>query len=256
MSEEFGKWFNKNLPGILTTISMTSTLVTGVFAVKAGIDIQKELAELPDDTDTLDKVKVALPHLAPVAIGVTISMGTAYAAHHEHTKRYMALASTLAITQKDNKYLQKFKEEAEKKLGVKKAEEVKNEVAKLEADKVSSAFNAPTDAYVWFHDLETGHIFRTTFLKLQRCRDEYNDICRVEPRPISEFYRLVQGDEYEPMPLHEYIGVGSPSCPALILTFGSELANDMSQVYTISYEHCDINDLPDTRLYSDLGLIE
>lgn len=251
--DEFGKVVNKNLPGILTTISIASAGVTTVFAVKAGIDIQKELEKLPEGTDTMDKVKVALPHLIPVAIGLTATIGTSYAAHHEHTKRYMALASTLAITQKDNAYLKKFKEEAEKKLGIKKVEETKNEVAKLEANKVSSTFNAPTDAYVWFHDLETGHVFRSTFLKLQRARDDYNEMCRIATRPISEFFRLVQGDEYDPVPLHEYIGCGSDSrVPVLVFTFGSELADDLSQVYTLSYDHIDLNEVPDQHLYSDL----
>lgn len=248
MADDFMKVVNKNLPGIFTTISIISTAVTAVYAVKAGMDIKEELDALPEGTDTLDKVKVALPHLAPVGIGVVVSAGTAYAAHHEHTKRYMALASTAAILQKDNKYLQQFKQKAEEKLGVKKVEGLKDGLAKQEANKVSTTLGLQNDAMVWFHDLETGHIFKSTFLRLQRARDDYNEECKICPRPIMVLYMKIQGDEYQPTPLHEYIGIGNERVPALIFTFGSELADDMSQIYTISYDHCDMHDVPDDRL--------
>lgn len=237
-----GEWVNKNLPAIFTGGSMFFAAVTVPLAVLAGVKTKEKFDEMEGE-DTIDKVKAVAPYyIAPVATAGA-SMGLAYAAHKENSARYAALAGTLVITQKDNKYLKQFKDAAEEKLGAKKTEEVKADVAKKQAEETTSKLGnvVPATQECFFHDLETGYVYKTTMNKFWKAVNYVNDLSENNIVSISDFYEYLLGDDYVRATNYDHVGFG-PDCSStrLVPNISAEVSQDLSLVYTVDYSYADI----------------
>lgn len=196
-------------PGVLTGLSIASMIGTVLYSVWAGYQIAEILNE--EDTEPIEKAKKIVPVAAPIIVGATFSGATGYLAHKKHLKAAAATASMLAMYQKDNKYLQTFKDKAEEKLGVKKSEEVHHETEGA----IHAMSNQPPMGYLtkWLDEV-TGFTFWATpeevDVAAEVYNEEFNNLGEDDQReglPISRFYEILLGGKYVHMRAHEDYGL-------------------------------------------------
>lgn len=241
----FKESFQKNLPHILTGVSMVASGATIVLGIHAGMRINEELNELDEDADTLDKVAIIAKHsAAPFATGCA-AMACAYASDAENSARYAALAGTLAVATSENEYLTTFKKKAEEKLGKKKAEEVKEETRQEYTQ------TPPMGNMSRFRDTEFGYEFWTTkenFIQsVEAFNDTFNNMTpdlQQEGLPMSRFYEICLGGRYEHISKHDDYGLlydGVLSFRPLGKNLRGKIFDDGTLGYEFEYEISSIN---------------
>lgn len=227
----------KNLPHILTGISMVGTGIAVGTGIYAGYKIKEELDELDEDVETIEKVKVVVKNAAVPVAAACVAAGCAYASDKENATRYAALAGTLAVATSENEYLTTFKKKAEEKLGKKKTDEVKDE-----ARKDFTANTPPMGTLARFKDLEFGYEFWSTkenFIQaVEIFNDSFNNMSpdmQQEGLPMSRFYEILLGGRYEHIPKHDDYGLQYDG----ILSFrplGKNLRGRIFEDGTLGYE--------------------
>lgn len=228
---------DKNLPTILTGVSVVSGLITAGYALYAGFKMKEDLMDMTEDATTIDKVKMVAPRVIPVAIGMSATAGCAIAANHENGKRYAAVATALAATRVDAAKLQ---HKAEEILGVEKADEIKEKL-KDDADtqKVYAKMMANADTRVLFRDYETGYVFRTTlkeFLMAQKSLNKQIESSREAS--ISDFYHILLGDDYVEANVYNDVVFGkNTDAPFFNPDLDYEVGPDMQPVCVFSYNY-------------------
>ena len=228
---------DKNLPTILTGISVVSGIVTAGYALYAGFKMKEDLMDIPEDAKTIDKVKKVAPRMIPVVIGMTATAGCAIAANHENGKRYAAVATALAATKIDAAKLQ---HKAEELLGVEKSEELKEKLKNSDDTKKAYAqLMANADKRMVFHDLESGYFFRTTLNEFLFAQKRFNDKIDVNnDGSIADFYGLLLGDDFvEASAYNDIIFGKNMSQQHFNPTIDVELGPEMQPFYTISYNY-------------------
>ena len=244
-ANNFIKTLDRNLPTILTGISVVTGIASTAYAVYAGYKTAKEMEEIPEDATTVEKIKKIAPKFIPVAAGVIVSSGCAIAANHENGKRYAALAATLAATRIDTA---KVQAKAEEILGKEKAEEVKQEISKdKDARDAYARLIADADKRMAFHDLETGYVFRSTLNDFLFAQRTLNDrIESMNEGSISDLYSSMLGDEYVEASIHNDVVFGrNLEVKYFNPSLDVELGPDLQPVYSLSYSYSSPNELRD-----------
>jgi hypothetical protein len=240
---------DKNLPAIYTAASIIIGGITAVAAVRAGWKTKEILDDLPEDTDTLVKVKAVAPTVAPIVVGAVADGLFCYAAHHESTKRYVALAGTVAALKADKEHLEIVKDKAKELLGEKKSEELSNRVADEEATRTArkvqgkSSLPGTIDIHqkVRIRDLENGYIFETTLRDFEKAKDWFNLQVSEREMAMNDFYDHLLGENYEEYGTHGWMGFG-PDCSEKVFLpeLDADMADDLSLGYTISYPYSNL----------------
>lgn len=236
---------DKNLPTILTGVSVVSGIATAVYSVYAGFQIKKAWDKLPEDATTLDKVKAAAPWVIGTATGITVSAGTAIAANHESGKRLAAAGLVVASTKLD---MQKLQDKTKEILGEEKAKEVEEELKK--DPKTANAYGnyiSNKDKRMTFRDTNTGYFFRSSMRDIEYTKRKFNNELSLHKddegytQSMAEFYDRLLGDDYDEIPVHTNVLFGEkfkdPKAMMLDIEYEYEVGPDMEPICAINYSY-------------------
>lgn len=228
-------------PGLWTGLSIVSMLATVGYAVYAGYEIGKIMAdeEMPKE----EKTKKVIVKSIPIVVGATFSGATGYLAHHKNAKTIATLTGAIAVSQKDNKYLKAFKERAEEKMGVKTSEEVHQEAEDV-------IHNRPfMDARVCFYDMESGYSCMSTKKEFDIARELYNEefnnldeAGQLEGLPIERFYSLWLKDDYIPVKFHADKGLKLYEVVSFRPDMSGRVMDDGTLGWQFEYEISDLRE--------------
>lgn len=122
----------KNAPTILTAVGAAGVVLTAVSAGKASIKAKEKLEEMPEDTETIDKVKEVAPILAPSFLLGAATIFCIFAANHEHLKREGALAAAYTMS---STALQEYESKVVETIGKKKEKDIRDSIAEDKVNK-------------------------------------------------------------------------------------------------------------------------
>lgn len=232
---------NKNLPAILTGVSVLTEVCTVGYSVWSGWKI-KEITD-NEELDNKTKVKKVALLSVPAVAGTAVSSGCAIAAHKENSKRYAALAITagagaLSMVNEDTK--DKVLEMVDKD----------HKIHKAKRSDTKSNITAASNEVIEILDEVTGYKFKTTLADLWFSVNAFNDevtglAAAGETVKISSFYERLLGDTYEYVPAHDLIKFGAKTgydfnmsgIVILSVQLDSRLGDDMKPIYTMNYDY-------------------
>lgn len=232
----------KNLPAILTGVSVVSEVGTVTYSVWAGWKA-KEITE-DDSIDNKQKVKKIALLSVPTIFGTLLSGGCAIAAHKENGKRFAALT----VSGTAGAILMASDETKDKALDlIDKNHKIHRRITN---EGVKSNINTDSTEVIDIYDEVTGYKFQTSLSDLwftvKRFNDEVSQIIGTgETRTIGDFYDYLLGSKYERIPSHELVKFGTDisyegnydNAAILSIELGSRLGDDLKPVYTINYDY-------------------
>lgn len=198
----------ENAPAILTGVGVVGTAATAYLTCKATFKAAKVIEEetfktklytpttpgrLPEDDPLSKTAKAKLVwklYIIPAATGVGTIAAIVYA-NRISTKRAAALAAAYALSQ--DKFSD-YKEKVAEKLGVKKEQAIKDELAQDQIDKCppSDKMLLVGDGDVLCMDQFTGRYFHSTVEKIKRAENEVNfEINHGGWASLTDFYQRI-----------------------------------------------------------------
>lgn len=202
MLKELGKattdFVVKNAPTILAAAGAAGVVLTAVSAGKASIKAKEKLEELPEDIETIEKVKVVAPIMArPFLLGAA-TIFCIFASNREHLKREAALAAVYSMS---SKALEEYEEKVIDTIGENKNKKIKDSIAE---DTVNN--NPPSDdllatdgdGKVLCFDKWSGRYFRAKIEEIDDAINYINFILNEEGfASLNEFYEKLKLDAVE-----------------------------------------------------------
>ncbi|QJD49770.1 hypothetical protein SEA_CLUBPENGUIN_46 [Streptomyces phage ClubPenguin] len=189
-----------NSPAILTALGVTGTLtvayLTGKASFKAAEILAKETAQREVDgdpeMDTWDKVDLVWREFIPAAGIAAMTVSAIVGANHISTKRVAAFASAYSMAEKG---FTQYKDKVLEKVGPKKEEEIRDEVAKQQMrdhplHKSPIIITGKGDHLCF--DAHSGRYFQSD---IERVRSAVNDInfevLNNDSASLSDYWHLV-----------------------------------------------------------------
>lgn len=189
------KFLIDNSPAILTGVGMVGTVSTGVLAYRAGsnssaVIIDHEAAQrIKGEAPLTNKEKAKLTwmnYIPPVASGA-VTIVAIFGANHISAKRMAALAAGYSLL--DGKF-EDYKDKAKEKLGMKKEDEMRAEIAQDGVDR-----NPPPATMIivegksLFKDEPSGRYFECTMEKIRAAENTINrKIAKDEYAVLTDLY--------------------------------------------------------------------
>lgn len=196
--KEIERLINHNSPVILTAVGVAGTITTAYLAGKASIKAHQILEEaryngVNRDPKVLTKKeqfqKVWKLYIPAVAVG-TFTCAAVIGSNRIGTRRAAAVASAYAISEKAAK---EYKEKVLEKIGVKKEEEVRAEVAqdRIDRDQPTPLNVIKTgNGSVWFRDDWSGRYFESDMEAVKAAQNNINyKILREDYASLTDFYQ-------------------------------------------------------------------
>lgn len=125
-------WAVKNAPTLLTCAGAAGVILTAVASGKAAIKAKKVLDEMPEGTDTLDKVKAVAPIIAKPAFLACGTMWVIFSANKVALRRNAALVA--AYTLSSNR-LEEYENKVVETIGENKNKKIKDAIAEDSVEK-------------------------------------------------------------------------------------------------------------------------
>lgn len=183
----------ENSSAILTAVGVVGTAGTAVLTARATYKASEILFSQDEDAadiPTTDKIRLVWPHyVPPVALG-TLTIAAIIMANRMSTSRAAALAAAYGVKEKA---FQEYKDKAAEKLGLKKQEEVREEIAQ---DRVNQ--NPPGNLIivgtgeVLCYDVLTDRYFQSTVEKIRQAEVAVNlEITQNDEVSLSRFYEEI-----------------------------------------------------------------
>lgn len=177
----------KNAPKILATIGICGVAGTAVMAAKAAPEAKDILEKYEYDEDktpfqnNLEKVKAVAPVYAP-AVGMGVLTVTSFlGAQHILSTRQAAAAIAATIAEST---LKDYQEEVLKKVGKKKALEIREEVSKKKLEEAPSVDEAVVEhtgnGNTLCYDVVTGRYFRSSMEEVRKAENTIVKLCADE----------------------------------------------------------------------------
>lgn len=221
-----------NSPTILTAVGVVGIVGTGVLSYRAGYQqgTDDAVGGVPDNK--LEYVKRSWKrHVLPVGTGA-LTVGAVVGANRISVSRTVALASAYALT---NEKFSDYREKVEAKLGKKKTDEVKTEIAQEKVDN-----NPPPQHIIISSDAEQMclDLWSMTYFKsdVETIRKAVNDIniqiMNSQYASLSDFYEKLG---ITPGRMSDELGWNTDSM--LEVSFNSVLTEDHRAVLTVDFEH-------------------
>ena len=206
---DLSKAARKHSPEILTGIGIAGMLSTTVFAVRATpkalmlIEEKKREKKFAGEQPELTKVeviKVAWKPYIPAAVTGAASVACLVGASSVNARRNAALAAAYALSETT---LADYKEKVIETLGEKKAQEVKDAIAKdkIENDPVSPKEIVITDkGETLFYESLSGRYFKSDYEAIRSAVNTLNEqLLLDEYISLNEFYEAIGLDSIEPL---------------------------------------------------------
>lgn len=200
-----------NSPVLLLGTTIAGVVTTGVLAAKAGYKARgiiddaegryiDQFDEEVTELSTQEKIQMTWLCYATAGISGAGTIASAVGTHTIHTKRANAMAAIYAVT--SNK-LDDMSEKAEKLLGPKKTQELKDEVAQKHADRNPLRSNNEViivdDGTELCHDEWSGRWFMSSMRKVEEAFNNFNrDLINNGDASLNDFYEYL-GLENIPM---------------------------------------------------------
>ena len=210
---DLGKAARKHSPEILTGIGIAGMLSTTVLAVRATPKAlmlieekkrEKKFAVIKDggdpDLTRLEVIKVAWKPYIPAAVTGVASIACLVGASSVNARRNAALAAAYALSEST---LADYKEKVVETIGEKKAQEVKDAIAKdkVENDPVSRKEVAITDkGETLCYDALSGRYFKSDIEYIRRAVNNLNERLLFDTHiSLNEYYDEIGLEEIFPM---------------------------------------------------------
>lgn len=142
--EQAGKttadWAIKNAPTLLTCIGAAGVILTAVASGKAAIKAKEVLDEMPEDTETKDKVKAVAPIIAKPAFLACGTIWVIFSANKIALRRNAALVAAYTLT---SRQFEDYENKVKETIGKNKEKKIKEAIAE---DKINS--NPPSNELI------------------------------------------------------------------------------------------------------------
>lgn len=223
-----------NAPAILTAAAVVGVATTTIFAVKAtpkalGL-IEAAEQEADEKLSAPQKIRLTLPCYLP-ALGMgAATMACIITANSTSSKRNAALLSAYTLSETAYK---EYKDKVVEKIGEKKEQEVRDEVAaeRVKNNPISGNVVFASEGKVLCYELLTGRYFESTHEDLRKAQNNINQqIINDMYASQNDFYREIGlspttfGDEF-----------GWNADKLLELEFSTTLAENNRPCLTINY---------------------
>ena len=160
-------WVVKNAPTILTCVGAAGVILTAVASGKAAIKAKEVLDEMPEDTETKDKVKAVAPIIAKPAILACGTMWVIFSANKIALRRNAALVAAYTLT---SRQFEEYEEKVKETIGKNKEKKIKEAIVE---DRVAA--NPPSNELI--ENCESDKII---------CQDYRGRIFKVAPDTIDK----------------------------------------------------------------------
>lgn len=192
----------KHSPEILTAMGVSGMIASTVMAVQA---TPKALQKVKDKEEAegrkltkIEVVKECWKCYIPTVITTTVSAACIIGANSVHSRRNAALAAAYSFSETA---LRDYKDKTLEAVGEKKEQEIRNEVAKEQVQRVERSdrdiFLTGDGDELCFDPL-SGRYFRSSTLFLKKCENVLNRRMRDEMTvSLNEFYREIHLPEID-----------------------------------------------------------
>lgn len=178
----------KNAPSILTGLGVSGVIGTGYLAYSAGYQAG---TNYDYGGDWKEKLRRNWRGLVPPALAGAVTIGCIVGANRIGNHRAAALAAAYSLSERA---FQEYKEKAVEKLGERKEQSIRDEVAqdRIAANPLGREVMLVGGGTVLCHELHTGRYFLGDMDTLKRSMNEINDrVNRHEYASLQEFYTLI-----------------------------------------------------------------
>lgn len=246
---ELGKAARKHSPEILTGIGIAGMLSTTVFAVRATpkalmlIEEKKREKKFAGEQPELKKVEIvrtAWKPYIPAAVTGVASVACLVGASSVNARRNAALAAAYALSETT---LADYKEKVVETIGEKKAQEVKDAIAKdkIDNDPVSRKEVVITDkGETLFYESLSGRYFKSDYESVRSAVNTLNEqLLLDECVTLNEFYDAIGLDSIEPLgeQLKWRVRPDSSDKGLIQIDFSSQLTDDMTPCAVIGFSN-------------------
>lgn len=228
----------KHSPEILTGIGIAGMITTTVMAVKATpkaliLIEEKKNEEKLDKLSLIETTKTAWICYIPPAITGVLSIACLVGASSVNLKRNAALATAYTLSETA---LKEYKDKVVEVIGEKKAEKVKDSIAKgkIEKNPVSGKEIIITEhGNTLCYDALSGRYFRSDIDKLKKAENELNQKMLSEMYiTLNEFYSEIGLNEIK---LGNELGWSIDKSGFINLDFSSQLSEDGTPCLVLGY---------------------
>lgn len=241
----FGK---KNLPEILTAVSVIGLVSTSVLAFKAGKKVDEVIKEKKQDladVDPEDKeakrtvmweaAKEITPIIAPPVILGGVTIACILGSNRVSNKRLVIMSAAYSMSESAFKELN---DKVEETIGKKKTRDIKDAIIKDKVDNMEIK-HVPGDGNVICLDEYSGRTFRSTYQEIQSACNQLVYMAMGDMYvSLNDFYTILDNDDLPCIPLGEDFGwnvddFGGGTCP---IKMTSTLSKTGIPILVLTYE--------------------
>ena len=239
----------KHSPEILTGIGIVGMLSATVLAVRATpkalmlIEEKKREKKFAGEQPELTKIEVVKtawkPYIPAVVTGVA-SVACLVGASSVNARRNAALAAAYALSETT---LADYKEKVVETIGEKKAQEVKDAIAKdkIENDPVSRKEIIIADkGETLFYESLSGRYFKSTYESIRSAVNTLNEqLLFDEYISLNEFYEAIGLDDLQPLgeQLQWHVSPDSSDKGLIQIEFSPQLTDNMTPCAVIGFSN-------------------
>jgi len=182
----------ENSPAILTAIGVTGTLTTAYLAAKGALKASEALKEaeetklaefhgedpdktgFPEPLTTQEKIEATWEHFVPAAMSAAMTVAAIICSNRISDRRTAALASAYSVVKES---YTEYQSTTAKKVGPKKAQEIKEEVAEemIRRHPIrTTEIVAPVSGQSLFYDRWTGRYFYSDIETVRGAVNDFN----------------------------------------------------------------------------------
>ena len=246
---DLGKAARKHSPEILTGIGIAGMLSTTILAVRATPKAlvlieekkrEKKFAGEQPELTKIEVVKTAWKPYIPAAVTGTASVACLVGASSVNARRNAALAAAYALSETT---LADYKEKVVETLGEKKAQAVKDAIAKdkIENDPVTRKEVVLTDkGETLFYESLSGRYFKSDYESIRSAVNTLNEQLLLDDYiTLNEFYEAIGLDDIQPLgdQLKWRVNPDSSDKGLIQLDFSSQLTDDMTPCAVIGFSN-------------------
>lgn len=189
---EVKQYFVKNAPALMTGAAAGMTVATGIFAWRGGSKAEHLLAEIPEDSSKIEKIKYTWKAWSPAVFCGVAAISFAIGAHVGNAKKQAALGSALSATAG---YLNTYKDEVKKVLTDDQKTEVEENVVKttMPPPPVNTPIPVHGHGGTLCYDALSGRYFLSSMEAIRKAQNDFNQsIIGGTFGTLNEFYSYLE----------------------------------------------------------------
>lgn len=233
------KLLRNNSPVILTSLGVSGTISTAYLAGKASFTsantlalegIRRGITENEDPMDFKEKAKLVWKLYIPTVASGALTIGCIIFGARIGSKRATAAYSLLSVSEKA---FTEYKEKVVEQLGVKKEQNIRDEIAQDRISNNAQGLVVVGAGNVLCYEMQTGRYFSSDMETLRKAVNEVNaKMIRETDASLSDFYHMVglSNTSYSDR-------TGWTSCRLLELNFSTTMSSDGRPCIAFEYNY-------------------